>query len=213
MTRREAIGIAMGVSARVASIRAGPNSGDHFWEEKPPSEWTHDEIKQLTTKSPWACSPEVRAVRDETDRPFSERSPLDFQRVDKARGIVGRWESARVMQDALHGTDTDVTRRYYVINLPGDTWITRALRDRNKLPDRLREIQHYTKLGLQDRSISIDHAEDVSTGPSHGILLCFPRRAITREDDEIQFVMVIDSFRLDIRFRTKDMLYHGELDL
>ena len=213
MTRREAIGIAMGVSARVATIRAGPNSGDHFWEKKPPSEWTDDETDQLTTNSPWARSPVVYAVRDQRDRPFSERSPLDFQRADKAHGIVGRWESARVIQDALHVTDTDVTRRYYVINLARDTWITRALRDRNTLPDRLREIQHSTKLELQDRSISIDHAEDVSAGPSHGILLCFPRRAITREDDEIRFVTVIDSFRLDIRFRTKDMLYHGELDL
>jgi hypothetical protein len=145
--------------------------------------------------------------------PFSERSPLDFQRTDKARGIVGRWESARVIQDALHATDTDVTRRYYVINLAGHTWITRAVRDRNKLPDRLREIRQYTRLVLQDRSISIDHAEDVSAGPSHGILLCYPRRAITRRDDEIRFVTVIDSFRLEISFRTEDMLYHGELDL
>jgi len=213
MTRREAIGIAMGVSARVAKIRAGPNSGDHFWEKQPPSEWTAAEINQLTTNSPWARSPMVYAVRDQRDRPFSERSPLDVQRADKAHGIVGLWESARVIQDALHGTDTDVTRRYYVINLAGDNWITRALRDGNKLPDRLQEIRHYTKLQLQERSISIDHAEDVSVGPSRGILLCFPRRAITPEDDEIQFVTVIDSFRLQIRYRTKDMLYHGELDL
>jgi hypothetical protein len=145
--------------------------------------------------------------------PFSERSPLDFQRTDKARGIVGRWESARVIQDALHATDTDVTRRYYVINLAGHTWITRAVRDRNKLPDRLREIRQYTRLVLQDRSISIDHAEYVSAGPSHGILWCYPRRAITRSDDEIRFVTVIDSFRLEVSFRTEDMLYHGELDL
>src|SRR5215472_8798883 len=154
LTRRDAIRIAVGFPASVVTSRAGADTRDEFWEKKSPSEWNADEIKRITIDSPWAHSPSsVYAVRDLQDRPFSERTPLDLPRPDKARNIIGRWESARVIQDALRGKENDDITKYYVINLPGDTWITRCLRAGNKLGERLRELQHYTKLEPQDRSI------------------------------------------------------------
>ena len=147
LTRRDAIRIAVGFPASVVSSRAGADTRDDFWEKKPPSEWNADEIKRITTDSPWTHSPSsVFAVRNLQDRPFSERTPLDLPRLDKARNIIGRWESARVIRDAFRGRANDDLIKYYVINLPGDTWITRSLRAGNKLGERLRELQHHTKL-------------------------------------------------------------------
>src|ERR1043166_8468968 len=50
MTRRDAILIGLTFPAGIAS----PASSKDFWNEKPPAEWTPDEIQQLLTKSPWA---------------------------------------------------------------------------------------------------------------------------------------------------------------
>ncbi|PYT19067.1 MAG: hypothetical protein DMG59_01685 [Acidobacteria bacterium] len=50
MTRRDAILIGLTFPAGIAF----PASSKDFWNEKPPAEWTPDEIQQLLTKSPWA---------------------------------------------------------------------------------------------------------------------------------------------------------------
>jgi hypothetical protein len=211
MTRREVIGVTLGFSVRVAAIRAAPR--DEFWETKPPSGWSAEEIKRITTDSPWAQSPSVYSVRDERDRPWSERTPLDYPRADKAHGVIVRWESSRVIQDALRANPNDELTKFYVINFPGDTWISRSLHDKTKLPARLLELRHYTKLEPQRRSIVVDHIVELSKGPSRGILFYFPRRRIMPEDEQVRFVTVIDSFRLESRFALKDMLYHGHLAL
>jgi hypothetical protein len=223
VTRRRAIRIALGFSAGVGAIRAGADVRDGFWERKPPSEWTADEISRITTDSPWAHSPTVYAVRDLRDRPWSERSPLDLPRADKARGILGRWESARVIQDALHAKPNDDVAEYYLIHLSENSWITRSLRETNKLTERLQELRHYSKLQPRYRSIggmsfpdgvAVDHVEELLAGPSRGIVFYFPRRApITLEEKEVRFVTVIDSFRIELHFTLKDMVYHGELAL
>jgi hypothetical protein len=48
-TRRGVLALAAGAGAS----RLFASSGD-FWNKKDPSEWNHDEVEQLTTKSPWA---------------------------------------------------------------------------------------------------------------------------------------------------------------
>jgi hypothetical protein len=216
LTRRCAIRVGLRFSAGVAAIRAGADTGNDFWEKKPSSEWTVDEIKRITTDSPWAHSPTVYAVRNLQDRPWSERSPLDLPRADKARDIVGRWESARVIRDALHAKPTDDIAKYYLIHLSGNSWITRSLslRGTNRLTERLQELRYYSKLQPQYRSIGVDHIEELSAGLSRGFLFYFPRRQpITLEEKQVRFVTVIDSFRVEIKFTLEDMLYRGELAL
>lgn len=214
LTRREALGIALGYAARNTTIRASPKPREDAWETKPPSEWNPGEIKRITTDSPWAHAPLVFAVRNVQDRPWSERTPLDFPRADKARGVIGRWESSRAIQDALRATANAEITKYYVINLAGDTWVSHSLRNRKKLPERLHEIARFTKLETPARSILVEHVEEVSRGSSCGILFYFPRRQpITPEEKQVRFVTVVDLFRLEVTFTLKEMHYHGQLAL
>lgn len=214
LTRREALGIALGYAARNSTIRASPNPHQDVWETKPPSEWNPDEIKRITSDSPWAHAPLVFAVRNQLDRPWSEQTPLDVPRADKTRGVIVRWESSQVIQDALRATANAEIGKHYAINLAGDTWVSHSLRDRKKLPERLQEIAHSSKLEIQGRSILVDHVEEVSRGSSRGILFYFSRRQpITPEDAQVRFVTVIDLFRLEVTFLPKEMHYHGQLAL
>src|SRR5947209_4658952 len=49
LSRREIFALAgAGVAGRLYG------SGSEFWDKKPPSEWSSEEIAKLTTKSPWA---------------------------------------------------------------------------------------------------------------------------------------------------------------
>jgi len=62
-TRRDVLGIAAGLAAG----RLYGFSSD-FWNKKDPSEWSSQEIEQLTTKSPWAKEISVTAPPEYGDR-------------------------------------------------------------------------------------------------------------------------------------------------
>lgn len=51
LTRREVFALAGAGAAGSSRLYA---FGPEFWDKKPPSEWTSEEIGKLTTKSPWA---------------------------------------------------------------------------------------------------------------------------------------------------------------
>src|SRR5581483_4949258 len=52
LSRRDLFALAAGATAAGWSRLDAFNSD--FWDKKPPSEWTSEEIEKLTTKSPWA---------------------------------------------------------------------------------------------------------------------------------------------------------------
>lgn len=54
LTRRNVIRFAAGLPAVCATLPAWAFASKEFWEAKPASEWTSDEIDRMLTKSPWA---------------------------------------------------------------------------------------------------------------------------------------------------------------
>jgi hypothetical protein len=54
LTRRDAIRIALGIPAGLSAIPAWAFGAKEFWETKPSSEWSSEEIDRMLTKSPWA---------------------------------------------------------------------------------------------------------------------------------------------------------------
>src|SRR6266446_2420879 len=54
LTRREAIRVALGIPAGLNAISAWAFAAKEFWETKPSSEWSSEEVDRLLTKSPWA---------------------------------------------------------------------------------------------------------------------------------------------------------------
>lgn len=54
LTRRDAVRIALGIPAAISALRARAFAAKEFWEAKPASEWTSEEVDRMLTKSPWA---------------------------------------------------------------------------------------------------------------------------------------------------------------
>jgi len=54
LTRREAIRVALGIPAGLSAISAWAFAAKEFWETKPSSEWSSEEVDRMLTKSPWA---------------------------------------------------------------------------------------------------------------------------------------------------------------
>jgi hypothetical protein len=54
LTRRDVIRMTLGVPLTIAASPAWAFATKEFWDSKPAAEWSPDEIKELTTKSPWA---------------------------------------------------------------------------------------------------------------------------------------------------------------
>jgi hypothetical protein len=53
LTRRDAIRVAIGIPAGLSTIPAWAFAKE-FWETKPASEWSSEEVDRMLTKSPWA---------------------------------------------------------------------------------------------------------------------------------------------------------------
>ena len=54
LTRRDAVRVALGIPAGLSAISAWAFSAKDFWETKPSSEWSSEEVDRMLTKSPWA---------------------------------------------------------------------------------------------------------------------------------------------------------------
>src|SRR5690349_13010593 len=54
LTRRDAIRVALGIPAAISALPAWAFNAKEFWEAKPASEWTSEEVDRMLTKSPWA---------------------------------------------------------------------------------------------------------------------------------------------------------------
>lgn len=54
LTRRDVLRFAAGFTAAYAAIPAWAFAFKEFWEAKPASDWTADEIDRMLTRSPWA---------------------------------------------------------------------------------------------------------------------------------------------------------------
>src|SRR5579864_4449697 len=54
LTRRDAIRVALGIPVALSALPAWAFAAKEFWETKPSSEWTSEEVDRMLTKSPWA---------------------------------------------------------------------------------------------------------------------------------------------------------------
>ena len=54
LTRRDAIRVTIGIPAGLSVIPAWAFTAKEFWETKPTSEWSSEEVDRMLTKSPWA---------------------------------------------------------------------------------------------------------------------------------------------------------------
>jgi hypothetical protein len=130
--------------AGVAAFARLPAAGADFWNKKPPSDWTRDEIDRLIAKSPWAKEVNAQYAAGESNpgggngggqgRPSVGIGGLSIPGLGGGRrrgngapqsggasayqGTV-RWESAQPILDALKAPLPEAFDGHYVIGVIG----------------------------------------------------------------------------------------------
>lgn len=234
-TRRSLLALAAGASvSRVFAF-----SSD-FWNKKDPSEWNHDEIQQLTNKSPWAKEVNASAPYNGGMMPgmggggyggmggggMGRRGGgMPRQGGQSYRGVV-RWESAKPIIEALR---TEIPREFanrYVISVGGIPISGGQRRQYQQTEDqqdsqqnlqdqldRLKQVTFLEPKGRRDAQPGI--VREPTSAPYGTVWFGFDRDFLNlkEEDKEVTFQTQFGQLPIKVKFNLKDMLYRGDLAL
>jgi hypothetical protein len=204
------------------------------WNKKDPSEWTHEDIEQITSKSPWAK--EVSASTPSQGgmggggmggmgggmgRRGGSRNPNAGGQSYK--GTV-RWESARPILDALKNPLPKEFADRYVISVNGIPLNAGRQRQYNSqddgssqqqstqdLLDRLKQVTFLEPKGRRDAQPGI--VQQPVSGAYGSVWFGFDRDFLNlkAEDKEVSFTSQFGQLTIKAKFNLKDMMYKGDL--
>lgn len=234
ITRRGVLMIATGAGVAGCLAEWSPLQAfsSDFWNKKDPSEWTSEEVNQLTSKSPWAK--EVGASATPGGSPGGgmgggggggmgggRRSSGMGTPSQNYRGTI-RWESAKPIMDALKAPLAEALKDHYVISVTGFPLNNYGGRSRSEsddsnasIHDVLDHLKGVTFLQPKDkRDVQPGIVQQPASG-SYGttVLFGFSKEvlALKPEDKEVTFITAFGRLDLKAKFNLKDMQYHGEL--
>jgi hypothetical protein len=230
MTRRTALLI--GLASGFAPARLAAYAPREFWNEKKPSEWTHDEIELLLNKSPWAKdaaisyyggqngplnnNPGNSGNRRARSNASSGTSPSAVSPADW-KAIV-RWQSALPVREAMHAAPSPDFENFYILNMVGDVPSVGATPDEDEAQRtaRFETLKLVTKLEHKGDAILLSRvAVAPKTGMSlAGTLFYFSRDlALRLKDNQAIFSTKLGPIDVKCKFTLKDMMYQGNLEL
>lgn len=130
--------------------------------------------------------------------------------------VVVRWSSALPIRQALERTGAadsaphpELLRDYYVISL---SRIPPGLAKLADEPEKLRTAARLTPKGRA--ALRAERVEIRPQPGTPGVDLYFPRSAsLTAEDRQIVFELTAEDYELTARFKPRDMIYRGNLEL
>jgi hypothetical protein len=192
---------ALGLTAMAYAILGAAD----FWETKPFTMWTDQELQQVSTDSPWAKKIVIAAggrAGGASDTPvvISWRSALPMKQA-LVRMQVGLGGALTPQARAM----LDQRETGYVVSVDG-------------LPARLAGS---TANIWVDTSIKVD--DKARVGPDEGLAqpsgnslilgFMFPRAPIGPEDKTVEFVTKVGAFEIKGVFNLKEMVFHGRLEM
>ena len=184
-----------------------------FWDTKPPTEWSADEIARLLMKSPWAKA--VSAQRTKSRSAAGMGAPrarmpgrTTTRTVTTYQGTVV-WESAAPVRAALQAKLPDGFDGQYVLGVSG---VPLARSEAKGAMDRLRQV---TTVQIKNRQPL--EAVGVQVQHEHGTVYLFgfakEGLPLSRDEKEVVFTTRMGNTVFTAKFNLKDMLYRGELSL
>jgi hypothetical protein len=213
-------------------------AADQSWRSRQIDQWTEDDARQVLAKSPWVqkATPRMLPKQSEAARRQGGKmggsqgvgveaiSPATVfgggptkthaARPNLLRPLEIRWESAgpvRAAETKSHEEDApDLEASFYAIavyDVPGLDL------DQKSLAVDLRKEAALARDGKMDLKPSrvdlLPQANGLTT-----VVYLFPRtEAITIQDKRVTFSAVFDHLSVAQYFYTKDMQFHGKLDL
>ncbi|MDP9168976.1 MAG: hypothetical protein M3N54_00040 [Acidobacteriota bacterium] len=219
MNRRDALKAA----AAFSSGRLLSGASD-FWNRKPPSDWTPEEVSQLMSRSPWSKEVNADLSADSTPaagpsygRGGAPAAPREGAGGAKRRQpVTVRWESARAIREAGGLPLSPAFKDRYAISVSG---LPLGVMDRRgqtadpaEMLDQLRAAATLEAKGQAPEQPGVVQPAPRAPGT---YLFGFSRELLTLDSDskEILFTLQTGMVALKARFDPRAMLYRGTLTL
>lgn len=209
-----------------------------FWNKKPSTDWSPEEIQQITNRSPWAKETnfDFEAAEDPTPVPGTG-SPYDGTNgsgrgatIERPAGIMkrapvlARWESAAPVRDALLTPLPHAFESHYVISLSNvpPTAMNSSMNKRRPqdapapvitLEAMLEELQAAATLEVPGKDPAGAGIVRRLTGSESTYLFGFSKEFLTLSANDKEAIFTLHTLRVSVkaRFQLKDMLYKGAL--
>jgi hypothetical protein len=196
---RKLVGV-LGVAALSCAVLGAAD----FWETKPFAMWSDQELRQVTTDSPWA-----------------KKIALALGRAGGATdtSVVISWRSALPLKQALvrsqiglGGTVTPQARELldhketgYVVSVDGLP---------AKLAGSTANIRVETSIKAGDKPrVGPEEGLAQPSGDTLVLAFVFPRTPIGLEDKTVEFVTRVGAYEIKGIFNLKEMVFHGRLEM
>ncbi len=229
LTRRSLLMLAAGASVTACGRLYAANP--EFWEKKPPSEWTSEEIDRLITRSPWAkqVSPESKAPQGGRGGGFHLPGGIGIGgmgggRMGGGRGGRGgggassiqgiiRWESAKPILEALKTTLPESLADRYVISVNGFPIRTEGegSRDPDDMLEALKTLTSLHPKGKEPAQPGVVERQASTGAPNFLFGFAKDLLALDRDDTEVEFTTQLGRLALRAKFNLKEMMYRGAL--
>jgi hypothetical protein len=203
-----------------------------FWERKPSTQWTDEEIRQLTTRSPWAKETNLdfeAAEGGHFEVPGSS-SPYDgrgasVQRpagVMKKAPVVVRWESAEPIRMAMVAALPKGFEDRYAIgvsNIPPEAMNAGKRRGEDGTPmtleTMLTDLEAAATLEAPGKDPAGAGIVRRISGAESTYVFGFAKEflQLTAQDREALFTLRTAHVSVKARFNLKEMIYRGKLAL
>ena len=206
-----------------------------FWDSAPPESWTEAQVEQLLLNSPWAKEAEVdflgsapsgvgfpggqRRSPGRLPSPFPgggggwlQASSYTNHAFDP--DVTVRWESALPIRHALDLADSGLNdgsyaERYYVVTL---TSLPLGAAPSADDPEQLRRSVALLRKGRPQ--IRAERVEILPQPGAPGVCVYFSReKRITLDDKTVELVLHLGDYQVSRKFKLKDMVYRGSLEL
>jgi len=221
MTRRT---FAQTVLAALPASRLGAAPS---WEQQPPEEWSDEHLDELLVDSPWAKSANVLFTggsggggsfpgsgggRGRTGIPGGGW-PGRFA-FDADEAPVVRWESALPIRHALAARRnepalTEHDPSHYEVVLTGLPFGAAPMAER---PQRILAGCALARKGRAQ--IRPERLEILPRPGAPGVRFLFPRdKQVDLEDRSVEFLLSLDDYQVTRKFKLKEMVYRGRLEL
>ena len=197
---RKLVGV-LGLTAMACAVLGAAD----FWETKPFTMWSDQELQQVTTDSPWAKKIVIAAAgraggAPDTSVVISWRSALPMKQA-LVRMQIGLGGALTPQARAL----LDQKETGYVVSVEG-------------LPVRLAgstaNIRVDTSIKVGDKArIGPDELLAQPSGNNLILGFVFPRTPIGQEDKTVEFVTKVGAFEIKGTFDLKEMVFHGRLEM
>ncbi|HLK64804.1 MAG TPA: hypothetical protein VKU19_15270 [Bryobacteraceae bacterium] len=232
LTRRSVLLLA---GAGVAFGATGPE----FWDKKPPSEWTTEEIDRLITKSPWAKEVNAEYIPHEGGalpgggaigmgglggRRRGNRSGGTGRGATSSYKGTVRWESAKPILEAMKAPLPEQFANHYVISVNGIPLLSSHSQSTNdgeaptRRPtqddpdDNLKQFTTIQPKGKDLAQAGVVHRQ-VGTGSSFLFGFSSELVPLSKDDSEVLFSTQLGQLTVKTKFSFKEMLYRGALAL